>query len=155
MEYNSNTCTLCRTGHARPSRDRLPRGYDVGPDGPATTGRAISQASLPLRDATPDAPPGLWWDAWLRGRGLGRCGRTLACCLGLPLAGRQQEAAAEQIEARAAKHLALQHLEAIDVPLDRAGTPGQGDARFDGFLVVAEPGGEASHGLQGTRGRTL
>ena len=47
-----------------------------------------------------------------------------------PVARGQQEAAAQEIEARAAKHLALQHFEAIDVPLDRAGTPGQGHARL-------------------------
>src|SRR5215470_3721341 len=54
VEYNSRTGTLCRRGHARPSCDSRPRGYDVGPAGPATTGRAISQASIHLRDATPD-----------------------------------------------------------------------------------------------------
>ncbi len=49
---------------------------------------------------------------------LGR--HTWAGRLGLPLAGSPHEAAAEEIEARAAKHLAFQHLEAVDVPLDRA-----------------------------------
>ena len=79
----------------------------------------------------------------------GVCGRDL----GLSLTGRPQEAAAEEIEARPAKHLAFQHFQAVDVPLDRAGTPGQGDARFDRLIVVAEPVGKALHGLQRTGSR--
>ena len=59
--------------------------------------------------------------------------------LGLPLAWRPHEAAAEEIEARAAKHLAFQHFEAIDVPLDRAGAPGQGHPRFDRLIVLVQP----------------
>ena len=48
--------------------------------------------------------------------------------LGLPPAWSQHEAAAEEIEVRPAKHLAFQHFQAIDVPLDgpldsRAGSP--------------------------------
>jgi hypothetical protein len=35
------------------------------------------------------------------------------------------EAAAEEIQARPAEHLALQHFEAVDTPLDRTITPGQ------------------------------
>ena len=94
---------------------------------------------------------------WLCGRGccVDRCRRTLAWRLGLALAGGPQEAAAEEIEARPAKHLALQHFEAIDVPLDGARTPGQGHARFDRLVVLVEPGGKALHGLQRTRGRAL
>ncbi len=42
------------------------------------------------------------------------CWRTLDWRLGLPLAGSQHEAAAEEIKARAAKHLALQQLDRID-----------------------------------------
>jgi len=44
--------------------------------------------------------PYLWRRAWLRGHGLGRGGRTLACSLGLHPSGNPQEAVAEQIEAR-------------------------------------------------------
>ena len=66
-----------------------------------------------------------------------------------------QEAAAEEIEARPAKHLAFQHLEAIDVPLDRTRAPGQRDPRFDRLIVVAQPGRKASQGLQRTGGRAL
>ena len=71
----------------------------------------------------------------------------------LPLAGSQHKAAAEQIKARPAKHLAFQHLEAVDVPLNRTRAPGQGDARFDRRIVVAEPRCKALHRLQSTRGR--
>jgi hypothetical protein len=39
--------------------------------------------------------------------------RPWAYRLGLPLAGGQQKAAAQQIEARPAKHLAFEHFEAI------------------------------------------
>ena len=67
----------------------------------------------------------------------------------------QHEAAAEEIEVRAAKHLAFQHFEAIDVPLDRAIRPGQRHPGFDGRIVVAEPGRKALHGLQRTGGRAL
>jgi len=41
------------------------------------------------------------------------------------------------------------------VPLDRAGAPGYGDARFDRLIVVAAPGRKALHGLQGTRGHAF
>ena len=90
-----------------------------------------------LYASTPREMPGVrpklhrWSCAWLRGR-CGRLGRyPLAWSLGLVPTWRPQEAAAEEIEARSAKHVALQHLQAVDVPLDRAGTPGQGDAGFD------------------------
>ena len=79
----------------------------------------------------------------------------LACSLSLPPAWSPHKAAAEQIEARPANHLAFQHFQTVDVPLDRARTPGQGDARFDRLIVVAEPARKALHGLQGTRGRAL
>ena len=84
-------------------------------------------------------PPHLWRCAGLRGPGgrLGRC--LLAETLGLVPTGRPQEAAAQEIEVRAAKHLAFHHFQPVDVPLDRAGTPGQGDAGFHGRIVLAQP----------------
>jgi hypothetical protein len=42
-----------------------------------------------------------------------------------------REAAAQEIEARSAEHLTLEHLETIDMPLHRTDTPGQGHAGFD------------------------
>ena len=39
----------------------------------------------------------------------------------------------------AAKHLPLQHFEAIDVAFDRAVAPGQREPCFDGRIVVAQP----------------
>ena len=100
-------------------------------------------------------PPYLWRCAGLRGHGgrLGRC--LLAETLGLVPTGRPQEAAAEEIEVRAAKHLAFHHFQAVDVPLDRAGTPGQGHPGFDRGIVLAEPTGKALQGLQRTRARAL
>ena len=66
--------------------------------------------------------------------------RTWAYCLSLPLTGSPQEAAAQEIEVCPAKHLAFHHLEAIDVPFDWAGAPGQGDAGFDApDLTGGEP----------------
>ena len=66
-------------------------------------------------------PPHLWRCAGLRGHGgrLGRC--LLAETLGLVPTGRPQEAVAQEIEVRAAKHLAFHHFQPVDVPLDRAG----------------------------------
>jgi hypothetical protein len=63
----------------------------------------------------------------------------LPLSLGLPPSGSEQEAPAEEIEARSATHLALQHLQAIDVPLDRAGPPRQGHPGFDRRRVALEP----------------
>ena len=54
-----------------------------------------------------------------------------------------------------AHHLALQHFETIDVPLDRTRTPGHSDARFDRLIVLAQPARKALQSLQSTRGRAL
>src|SRR5262249_9340011 len=67
----------------------------------------------------------------------------------------QQEAAVQEIEARPAKHLALQHLQTIDVPFHGPRTPGQRHACFDRLIVLREPGGEASYGVDGTRSGAL
>ena len=42
-----------------------------------------------------------------------------------PVSWGQHETTAEEIEACTAKHLALEHFQAIDVPLDRTGAPRQ------------------------------
>jgi hypothetical protein len=70
----------------------------------------------------------------------------------LPTSWRAHQAAAQEIEARAPEHLALEHLEAIDMPLHRARTAGECHARFDRLIVLAEPLGNASQGLQRTGG---
>src|SRR2546423_9078890 len=106
-------------------------------------------------DARHHAPSPLWWPAWLRGFGVGLCRRTRAGSLGRPITWGPHEAAAEEIEPRAAKHLALQHFEAVDMALHGARTPGEGDARFDRRIVVAEPSGEALQSLQRTGGGAL
>ena len=100
-------------------------------------------------------PPHLWRCAGLRGRS-GRLGRwLLAETWGLVPTGRPQEAAAQEIEVRAAQHLAFHHFQPVDVPLDRAGTPGQGDAGFHRRIVLAQSVGKALQGLQGTGRRAL
>ena len=64
------------------------------------------------------------------------------------------KAAAEEIKARAAKHLAFQHFQAIDAPFHGTRAPGQGDPRFDRGIVLVQPCGEALYGLHRTsRGR--
>ena len=52
--------------------------------------------------------------------------------------GRRENATAEQVEIGAAKHLALEHLQPVDVPLDRPGTPTKGKAGDDGIVITAE-----------------
>ena len=60
------------------------------------------------------------------------------------------KAAAEEIKVRAAKHLAFQHFQAIDVPFHGTCAPGQGDPRFDRGIVLVQPCGEALYGLHRT-----
>ena len=105
-----------------------------------------------------EAPPtASVWTAQLRGLGfsvgLGR--RRLACGLCPPPTWGQHEAAAEEIEARAAKHLAFEHFEAVDMPLHGTRTPGERDTRLDGRIVITQPVGKALQGLQGTAGGAL
>src|SRR2546427_6324149 len=122
---------------------------------PTRHGHAISHTSPHLRDATPDDALCLWRRAGLRGRRVRQCPCTLVCGLGLLPAWGPQEAAAEEIETRAAKHLALQHLEVVDVPLDGTRAPGESDARFDRFVVLIQSFCKALQGLQRTGGRAL
>src|SRR6266446_1015545 len=95
------------------------------------------------------------WQCGLRGHCVDLGRRTRAARLGRPRAGSQHKAAAEQIEAGPAKHLAFQHLEAVDVPLDWAGTPGQGDTGFDRGIVLIQSCGKAAYSLDRTGRRTL
>jgi hypothetical protein len=98
--------------------------------------------------------PRLRQHVWLCGLGfcVGQCRRTLAWRLGLALAAGPHAAAAHASAVCAAKPLALQHRQELDVPLDWAGTPGQGDAGGHGRLVLGEPRGKAAHGLYSPRG---
>jgi hypothetical protein len=66
--------------------------------------------------------------------------------------GRQQEASGQQIEPRSAEHLALEPLQAVDVPFDGALTPGQGDRRLDSRDVRPKPSGETPEGREAARG---
>src|SRR5215217_7836869 len=108
--------------HALLCRWRLPRGHAfTSPAYPerAATRPLMRSAPLSLAIVTAHA------------HRLGLAQRLRRRCLGVgvrpllrvwdtrsPVSGGQQEAAAEQIEARAAKHLAFQHFETVDVPLD-------------------------------------
>jgi hypothetical protein len=71
------------------------------------------------------------------------CGLLRALPMSLHLSWGQQKTAAEEIETRAAKHLAFQHLEAINVSRDRPGTPRQRHASFDRRIVVPQTLGKA------------
>lgn len=67
--------------------------------------------------------------------------------------GREEEASGRQIELGSTKHLALEHLEAVDVPFDRPRTPGQRDGGMDGSIVRAEASGKTPDGREGAGGR--
>jgi hypothetical protein len=123
--------------------------HDGGPDG-----TVIPYTFTQLRDARRQAAATPHMRrAWLRGRCMGLWGRLLACSLYLPLTWGQHEAAAEEIETRSPKHLALQHLQTVDVSLDRAATPGQRHPGFDRRIILVESGSKALQGLQRTGGR--
>jgi hypothetical protein len=65
---------------------------------------------------------------------------------------RQEKASCQQIEPGSAKHLALQHLQAVDVPFNRPLTPGQRHPGLDGGVVRPESSGETTEGREGARG---
>jgi hypothetical protein len=60
--------------------------------------------------------------------------------------GREQKPVAQQVELGTPKHRLLQHLQAVDLSLDRAVTPTQQDASFDRLIVCAQPYGKAPQG---------
>jgi hypothetical protein len=129
-----------RGGHVLPSREsrsRAPMSARTVWSWPVPP-RCL--ADIPLR--TLAIMPRLRRHVWLCGLGfcVGQCWRPLAWRLGLVLAAGPHEAAAQEIEARPAKHLAFQQFQTIDVPLDGTRAPGQGDTRFDRFIVLREPG---------------
>jgi hypothetical protein len=66
----------------------------------------------------------------------------------------QREAPLEQIEASSAKHLALEHFQARDLPLHWSTTPGQRDPSFDRVVIIAESFGKTLPGSHGTVGGT-
>jgi hypothetical protein len=65
---------------------------------------------------------------------------------------RQQEASGQQIEPSSAKHLALEHLEAVDLPFNGALALGQRHAGFHGGIILAQSFGKAPEGREGTGG---
>src|SRR5882672_199037 len=90
-------------------------------------------------------------------RRMGRCARLRGLGVGLcrAIAWGPDEAATQEIKTRAAKHLAFEHFETIDMPLDRAGRPGQSHARFDHLVILIQPFRKALQGLQRTGRRAL
>ncbi len=113
--YSSCTPRLHHVGevkrfpHARASHTDTTVAWTVLP-WPATPRRMADDLSRTLA-----IMPRLWWPTWLRGLRVGLC---------RPIAWGPHEAAAEEIELRAAEHLALQHFEAVDMPFDRPRAPG-------------------------------
>jgi hypothetical protein len=65
---------------------------------------------------------------------------------------RQEEASGQQIEPCPAKHLALQHLQTIDLAFDRSLTPRQCHRCLDGGHVRPEPLRKAPQGREGALG---
>src|SRR5262249_42851964 len=59
--------------------------------------------------------------------------------LGCPLARRPEKAVPQEIKMRPAKHVALEHFEAVDMAFDRAVTPGHRDPGFDSGIIAAQP----------------
>ena len=118
-----SVCTLCWRGQALPSCDRLLRVYVVGLEGTATAVPSLRPRHI-LRDARGHNQARLARRTGLRGLGVGLGRRTRAGSLCRPITWGPHEAAAEEIEVRAAKHLAFEHFEAIDMPFDRAVAPG-------------------------------
>src|SRR5262249_46884464 len=121
-------------GRMRVTSDRLLPLYDVGR-------HALWPALQPRRGRRreDDAPAGS--TGGLRGLrgGLVLARHPWSDDLGFPLPWGPQEAVSQEIEVCTAKHLPLQHFEAIDVAFDRAVAPGQREPCFDGGIVVAQP----------------
>jgi hypothetical protein len=62
----------------------------------------------------------------------------------------EEDAPAYQVGAGASIHLPFEHFDAVDVPLDDAGAPGQAESVGDGVLVGAQAGDEGPEcGLAG------
>jgi len=68
----------------------------------------------------------------------------------IPVLHRQEKALLEQIEFGTAKHLAFAPLQAVNLALHRAVTPGQGDPGFDGLIVITDPLRKPLQGCEGT-----
>ncbi len=105
------------------------------------------QSGRPPTDACHHAASRRWWPAWRRGLSVGRGRRSQAGGRGRPIAWGPHEAAAAELKARAATHLALQHVEAVERARDRPVGPGPWHARCDRLRGVVEPRGTALHGL--------
>ncbi|MEC3997109.1 hypothetical protein VSR01_27855 [Actinacidiphila sp. DG2A-62] len=54
----------------------------------------------------------------------------------------EEDALAQEVEAGPSEHLLFEHLEAVDVPFDRAGAVGLGEPVADGVDIAAGVAGE-------------
>jgi hypothetical protein len=66
-----------------------------------------------------------------------------------------QHAQSQQINIRPAKHLPLEHLQPVDLPLHRSRTPREARPRLHRGIVVAETVGPPCKRLHGTADGTL
>jgi hypothetical protein len=66
--------------------------------------------------------------------------------------GCQEEASGQQIEPCPAIHVALEHLQPVDLAVNRSLIPRQGHGGLDGGIVRPEPFGKALEGREGARG---
>ena len=65
---------------------------------------------------------------------------------------RQEEPSGQQVEPSSAKHLALQHLQAVDLPFGRSLAPGQRHPGLDRGIVPSSSFSKALEGREGARG---
>jgi hypothetical protein len=65
---------------------------------------------------------------------------------------RQAEASGQQIEPGPAEHLALQHLQAVDVPFNGALTPRQRHRCRDSSVILTQASGKAPEGRESAGG---
>ncbi len=66
--------------------------------------------------------------------------------------GREEEASGQQIEAGPAEHLALEQLQAVDLPFNGALAPGQRHPGPDSGIILPQSFGKAPEGREGARG---
>jgi hypothetical protein len=71
-------------------------------------------------------------------------------CSSQPGSWGEHEAAAQEIEVRAAEHLPLEHFQAIDLTLHWPVTPAERDPSWDRGIIVPKPFGKPLEGVQGT-----
>ena len=127
--------TLSR-GRVRAASDHLSHLFDIGPGG------MLSSIPCPVARHQ-QAQQGIPSEGMRGLRGLRRSRGVLLLpwldILGCLLARRPEEAVSQESKMRSAKHVALEHFEAVDMAFDRAVTPVHSDSGFDGGIIVVQP----------------